>query len=261
MSDLPDLSQTLNLNRPLIAFDLETTGQDPAMDRIVQISMIKYFPGGQEPVKKEKKVNPTTPIPEGASAVHNIYDKDVKDEPTFKQISKSLLDFMQDCDLAGYNIDTYDIPLLLEEFMRCGIDFPMEGVKVIDGMSVFMHHEKRDLTAALMFYCGERLEGAHDAEADNIGTLKVIDAQAKRYEGLDMEKIDSLRRNHGNVTFDGKIIRDEEGNYRYNFGRSKGARVQDEVGFGKWMLKQSFITMYTKKKLRAIFKELGINTI
>jgi DNA polymerase-3 subunit epsilon len=174
----------LKLTRPICFFDLETTGIDVAKDRIVEIAIFKVFPNGN----KESKtwlVNPTVPIPPQSTAVHGISDEKVANEPTFKELAPVIYNMIKDSDLAGYNSDRFDIPLLAEELLRAGVDFDMKGRVSVDVQTVFHKKEERTLSAALKFYCGEDLVNAHSAEADTMATYEILKAQLDRYSDLE----------------------------------------------------------------------------
>ena len=174
----------LNLKRPIVFLDLETTGVDPAKDRIVEISLVKVMPDGTQEVKT-RRLNPEMHIPEAASAVHGIHDEDVADCPTFREISKSLWSYISGCDFAGYNSNKFDIPVLVEEFLRAGVDVDMDKCRFIDVQNIFHRMEQRTLVAAYKFYCGKDLTQAHSAEADTLATYEVLKA-VDRYDELQM---------------------------------------------------------------------------
>lgn len=252
----------LNLKNPLIFFDLETTGVDTVKDRIVEISMLKVLPNGSEEVRT-KLINPQMPIPAGATEVHRISDEDVKDAPTFKQIAKSLADFMEGCDIAGFNSSRFDVPLLAEEFLRAGIDFDFSRRKMIDVQIIFHKKEQRTLEAALKFYCDKTLEDAHSAEADTRATYEVLKAQLDRYPDLknDVEYLASEYSSHNNnVDLAGRIILNDEGVEVFNFGKHKGKPVEEvlkrEPSFYSWIMDADFPLntkqVLTRIKLRAI---------
>ena len=171
----------LNLNRPICFFDLETTGTNVSSDRIVEIAITKVFPDGTEEAKS-RKLNPSIPIPIEASLVHGIYDDDVKDEPTFKQVAKGLFEFMKDSDLGGFNSNKFDVPLLLEEFHRVSIDFDISNINLVDVQNIFHQMEQRTLVAAYKFYCNKDLKDAHSAAADTEATYEVLQAMLEKYE-------------------------------------------------------------------------------
>ncbi|WP_101689768.1 3'-5' exonuclease [Dysgonomonas massiliensis] len=252
----------LNLKNPIIFFDLETTGTDTVRDRIVEISYLKVYPNGKEE-SKTKRLNPEMPIPAGASAIHGIYDEDVKDCPTFKQIAKSLATQMEGCDLAGFNSSRFDIPLLAEEFLRAGIDIDFSKRKMIDVQIIFHKKEQRTLEAAYKFYCDKTLENAHSAEADTRATYEVLKAQLDRYPDLvnDMASLsEEFSFFNNNVDLAGRIILDENGVEVFNFGKHKGKPVAEvlkkEPSFYAWMMDADFPLntkqVLTKIKLREI---------
>ncbi len=174
----------LNLKRPIVFFDLETTGVDASKDRIVEISMIKVMPDGTEDTRT-RRINPGMPIPAEATAVHGITDADVADEPKFAQVAKSLEEFIRGCDFGGFNSNRFDLPLLVEEFMRAGLSVDLKRRKFIDVQNIFHKKEQRTLVAAYKFYCDKELEDAHSAEADTRATYEVLKAQLDRYDDLE----------------------------------------------------------------------------
>ena len=232
----------LNLKNPLIFFDLETTGINITKDRIVEISLLKVHPNGKEEVKS-RRINPEMPIPPQASAIHGITDDDVKDCPTFKQISKSLADWMEGCDIAGFNSSRFDVPLLAEEFLRAGVDFDMSKRKFVDVQIIFHKKEQRTLEAAYKFYCDKELINAHSAEADTLATYEVLKSQLERYPDLqnDMTYLSQeFSSFNNNVDFAGRMIYDEQGVEIFNFGKHKGKSVAEilekEPGYYSWMM-------------------------
>ncbi len=244
----------LKLSRPVCVFDLETTGLDVGKDRIVELAVIKLMPDGER-IEKQACFNPEMPIAPEATAVHGITDEMVKDKPTFRQISKSLLAFLQDCDFIGYNCIRFDVPILIEEFYRAGLPHPFTNANVIDAYRIFCKKEERTLAAALKFYCKEELKGAHSAHADTNATLQVILGQLEYYEDLGKEVmgLSDYCREEGFVDYNRKIIC-KEGEYLYNFGKHKGKRILDEPGYAEWMLKGDF-PEDTKAHLRRIIEE------
>lgn len=243
-------SKPKNMNnlfeKPLVVFDLETTGTDVVKDKIVSLAAIKMFsPTNLDKVKKIM-VNPGMPIPAGATEVHGITDAMVADCPAFKAYAKALSEYLWGCNLAGYNIKNFDVSMLAEEFARCGITFPIGDTAFIDACNIFKAKEQRDLAAAVKFYTGGQIEDAHSAEGDVISTIRVLFGQMERYEDLSAMTVKELDLfcSGGVKTADlaGKIAYDEQGHPVYNFGKSKGVRVVDDSGFGLWMLKQDFPT-------------------
>lgn len=258
----------LNLKNPLVFFDLETTGINVAQDRIVELAMLKVKPNG-ETEKKIHLVNPTVPIPEESAMIHGIRDEDVADKPTFKELAKNLTKFLEGCDLGGFNIVRFDVPLLVEEFLRAGVDFEVSQRKLIDAQKIFFLMEQRTLTAAYKFYCGKKLEGAHGAEADNDATYEVFKAQIERYNGE--EVTDASGRKLGKIENDmaaihnlvasnmvdlaGRIVLNDKGEEVFNFGKHKGKPVAEvlnrERGYYDWMMQGDF-PLDTKRKLTQI---------
>lgn len=235
----------LNLTRPLIFFDLETTGTNVTNDRIVELSYIKVYPDGREE-KKCRRINPEIPIPAASSAVHHITDEDVKNEPTFRQIAKSLKEIFEGCDIAGYNSNKFDVPLLIEEFNRCGINFDVAGRHFIDVQNIFHKMEQRTLVAAYRFYCGKELVGAHGALADTEATLEVLKEQIQKYPELEnnvesLSKFSSIGRN---LDLMARIVLDDQDRPIFNFGKHKGKTVkevlQKEPSFYDWMMQGDF---------------------
>ncbi|MFD0864159.1 exonuclease domain-containing protein [Sungkyunkwania multivorans] len=246
----------LKLTRPICFFDLETTGIDVAKDRIVEISILKIYPNGN----KESKtwlVNPEMPIPPQSSAIHGITDEKVASEPTFKQLAKEIYTMIKDSDLAGYNSDRFDIPLLAEEMLRADVDFDMKNRVSIDVQTIFHKMEQRTLTAAYKFYCGKDLEGAHGAAADTNATYEVLKAQLDKYEDLenDMKALSVFTTRKKAADFAGFIAFNKEGVECFSFGKHKGKPVeevlQEEPGYFGWILNSDF-PLYTKKVLTAI---------
>jgi DNA polymerase III subunit epsilon len=262
------MQHSLKLKKPLAFFDLETTGVNVVRDRIVEISIAKAMIDGSVEVKT-KKINPTIPIPLEASLIHGIYDADVADSPTFKNVGKSIAAFLEGCDLAGFNSNRFDIPMLVEEFLRADIDFDVKNRKMIDAQRIFHIMEPRNLTAALKFYCGKDLIGAHSAEADTIATLEVLDAQIKRYEGQvvsidengkeispitnDMDVLHKLTAN--NVVDFAQRMTFKGGVEVFNFGKHINKPVLEvlkaEPSYFEWMMKGDF-PLDTKRKLTEI---------
>ena len=252
----------LNLKNPIAFIDLETTGINVAKDRIVEISIVKVSPNGNEEVKTYR-VNPEIPIPKHASAVHGIKDEDVKDEPTFKELGKNIAKYLEGCDLAGYNSNRFDFPLLAEEFLRADIDFDMRKRKFVDVQTIFHKMEQRTLSAAYQFYCNKELEGAHGAEADTKATYEVLKAQLDKYDKLenDIEYLSKFSSQNKNADFAGFIVFDENGVETFNFGKNKGVAVEkvldEQPGYYGWIMNSDF-PLYTKKILTEI-KLRGFN--
>ncbi|MBN1598683.1 MAG: 3'-5' exonuclease [Bacteroidales bacterium] len=246
----------LNLKNPLVFFDLETTGIDIVNDRIVEISYLKVHPNGKEE-SKTYLVNPTIPIPAKSTAIHGIKDEDIKDAPTFTEVGKTILKEIEGCDLAGYNSNKFDIPLLAEEFLRAGIDVDLKKRKFIDVQVIYHKKEQRTLSAAFKFYCNKELTDAHSAHADTMATYEILKAQLDKYKDLknDIEELAKYSSHNNNVDFAGRIIIDEKGVERFNFGKYKGKSVEEifekDPGYYGWMINNDF-PLYTKKVLTNI---------
>jgi DNA polymerase-3 subunit epsilon len=246
---------TLQLTRPIAFIDLETTGINISTDRIVEIAIVKIMPDGTR-IPKRKLINPLMPIPASSSVIHGITDDMVKDAPSFKQVANEIRQFMDSCDLGGYNSNRFDIPMLIEEFLRIGMDFPTEGRKFVDVQKIFHMMEQRTLSAAYKFYCQKILEGAHSAEADASATWEVLEAQVKRYPniGNTVESIVKFTGEEDIVDFARRFVK-EKGVEIFNFGKHKGKPVvqvlKEEPQYYDWMMKGDF-AMNTKQKLTEI---------
>lgn len=258
----------LKLKNPLIVFDLETTGTQISQDRIVEMALIKVNPDGTVE-EKSRRINPTIPIPLEVSLIHGIYDEDVKDEPTFKQVARSLAQWMEGCDLAGFNILKFDVPMLVEEFLRANVDFEVDQRKLVDAQKIFHLMEKRNLTAAYKFFCSKDLTDAHSAIADTQATYEVLMAQIEKYDGqtvTDMlgkpigtieNNVDTLHQltNERMVDLAGRIVYNANGEEVFNFGKHRGKLVTEvlkaEPSFYDWMMKGDF-PLDTKRKLTKI---------
>lgn len=244
----------LNLKNPIIFFDLETTGLDIAKDRIVELCYIRIEPNGNEEAKS-MRINPEMHIPEEASNVHGIKDEDVKECPTFKQIAKTLWQTFEGCDLAGYNSNRFDVPMLVEEFMRAGVDVDLSKRKLVDVQNIYHKLERRTLVAAYKYYCGKDLENAHSALADTQATYEVLKAQLDKYpEELqnDIQFLADYSKMSNNIDFAGRFVYDENGTEVVNFGKYKGKPVKDvlqkDPGYYGWIMQSDF-TMNTKQVL------------
>ncbi len=246
----------LKLSKPICFFDLETTGIDITKDRIVEISILKVYPNGN----KESKtwlVNPTIPIPKAASDVHGITDERVASEPTFKELAKQIHNMIKDSDLAGYNSDRFDIPLLAEEMLRAEVDFDLGNRVSVDVQTIFHKMEQRTLSAAYKFYCGKDLIDAHTASADTNATYEILKAQLDRYDSLEnnIKKLSEFTYRKQIADFAGFIGYNDKGEEIFTFGKHKGKRVEDifdeEPGYFGWLLGADF-PLYTKKILTAI---------
>lgn len=245
----------LNLTRPIAFIDLETTGVNISNDRIVEIAIVKILADGTRQVKR-KLINPQIPIPAGASDVHGITDDMVKDAPSFKQVANEVKQFIENCDLGGYNSNRFDIPMLIEEFLRAGVSFSADGRKLVDVQKVFHMMEQRTLGAAYKFYCNKTLEDAHSAEADATATWEVLEAQIERYPqiGNTVESIVKFTGEDDIVDFARRFVK-ENGVEVFNFGKHKGKPVvqvlKEEPQYYDWMMKGDF-AMNTKQKLTEI---------
>ena len=246
----------LNLKRPLVFFDLETTGVDTAKDRIVEISMVKVMPDGEE-IVRTRLINPQMHIPEDATAVHGITDEDVKDQPTFAQIAKSLSQFIEGCDFGGFNSNRFDLPMLVEEFLRAGVDVDFKNRKFIDVQNIFHKMEQRTLVAAYKFYCDKDLANAHSAEADTMATYEVLESQIERYGdiGATVEELAEFSSNGPIVDFAGRLSLNDKGEEIFTFGKYKGRTVvevfKSDPSYYAWMMNGDF-PLYTKKKITEI---------
>jgi DNA polymerase-3 subunit epsilon len=255
----------LNLKIPLCFFDLETTGTNISQDRIIEIAVIKVMPTG-EVIEKSTRVNPTIPIPAASTAIHGIGDEDVRDKPTFREIAKDYARFMEGADLSGFNVLKFDIPLLVEEFLRAEVDFDYTRKRIIDSQRIFHLMEKRNLSAAYQFYCQKNLVDSHSAVADTRASMEVLLAQVARYEGQavtdglgnpigtmrnDMDELNRLAASDL-VDLAGRMIRDNTGQVVFNFGKHKGKKVlmvlKDEPSYYDWMMNGDF-SLDTKRKL------------
>jgi len=260
----------LNLKRPLAFFDLEATGINVGVDRIVEIAILKAMPDGSELIQT-KRINPEIPIPLASSLIHGIYDEDIKSEPTFASVAKEIAEFIGDADLAGYNSNKFDIPMLLEEFLRAGVDFDMQGRKFVDVQNIFHQMEQRTLKAAYKFYCDQEIINAHSAEADIRATYEVLLAQLDKYKDKefedkqgkistpvvnDVEALHAFTNLNKVVDFAGRMVYNENGEEVINFGKHKGRTVEQvfdtEPSYYAWM-KQGDFPLYTKKKLDEIW--------
>ncbi len=258
----------LNLKIPLCFFDLETTGVNITQDRIIEIAVIKVMPNG-EVIKKSNVVNPTIPIPLESSAIHGITNEDVEGKPTFKEVAKEYVKFFEGADMSGFNILKFDVPMLVEEFLRAGVDFDYSRKKIIDAQKIFHLMEKRNLSAAFKFYCGQEMTEAHSAEADTQATMDVLFAQIARYEnqevtdGLgktigviknDMDELNKLTSTEM-VDLAGRMVKNPQGEPVFNFGKHKNKPVlavfKDEPSYYDWMMNGDF-PLDTKRRLTEI---------
>ncbi len=246
----------LNLKRPLAFFDLETTGLDIANDKIIEISILKISPDGKEETYT-RRINPQIPISEEASKITGITDEDVKDMPTFDDVGKEIYKFLENCDLAGYNSNKFDIPMLAEELLRAGISVDFSKKRTIDVQVIFHKKEQRTLAAAYEFYCNKKLENAHSAEADTYATYEILRGQLKMYEDLenDVDFLSKFSAHSRNLDFAGRIVLNNDNQPVFNFGKYKGKLVVDvfkkDTGYYGWILKANF-PLYTKQVLTKI---------
>ncbi|HVN57534.1 MAG TPA: 3'-5' exonuclease [Bacteroidales bacterium] len=252
----------LKLRRSLAFIDLETTGINIVSDRIVEISILKISPAGTEEWFTTR-VNPEMAIPPKSTNIHGIKDSDVAESPRFRDIAKKLAAFLEGCDLAGYNANKFDIPVLAEEFLRVNIDFDFRRRRYVDVQVIFHKKEQRTLRAAFQFYCKKELVGAHGAKADTQATYEILKAQLDRYRDLenDVEKLSDFSSYNTSADFVGRIIFDDDGREIFNFGKYKGKLVEqvlkDDPSYYSWMMNGDF-SLYTKKILTEIkLREFG----
>lgn len=264
-----------NLDKPIVFFDIESTGLNVVTDRIVQIALIKYVPGQAEPEELELLLNPQMPIAPEAMAVHGITQEEVADKPRFEDVAQQLYAFIGDADLGGYNSDRYDIPMLLEEFHRAGIAFDTDSRATVDVQKIFYRMEPRTLKAALKYYCGKDLEGAHDALADVRATVDVLKGQIQRYDGVDytdgdgnttpapiknnMAAIAEFTNNNRFVDATMRMKYDAQGAVVFNFGKHAGKQVKDvlrrDPQYGQWLLDKDF-SVQVKNAIKRLRKEI-----
>lgn len=259
----------INLTKPLVFLDIEATGLNIASDRIVEISLLKLNVDNSTETKTER-MNPEIPIPAEVSKIHGIYDKDVVDAPTFKRIAPALLGFIGNADLAGYNSNKFDIPLLAEEFLRAEVDFDLDGRRLLDVQNIFHFMEPRNLSAAYRFYCNKSLENAHTAQADTMATYEVFKAQLEKYEHTQIEdekgnlyapivnnisKLSELTSKSKNADLAGRIIFNNKGQEVFAFGKHKDKPVAEvfakEPSYYAWIMQGDF-PLYTKKVITKI---------
>ncbi|MFO8235217.1 MAG: exonuclease domain-containing protein [Bacteroidales bacterium] len=246
----------LKLTKPLVFFDLETTGMDIAKDRIVEISLLKIYPNGDSE-SKTMKINPEMPVPPKTTEIHGISDEDVKDAPKFAEVAKNIQQFIEGCDLAGFNSNRFDLPLLAEEFIRVGIDYDLKKQRFVDVQVIFHKMEKRNLSAAYRFYCNKELKNAHSAEADTEATYEILKAQIEKYDELenDVQELAEFSSHNKNVDFAGRIIYNHKGDEIFNFGKYKGKVVEEvlqkDPAYYGWIINNDF-PLYTKRVLTNI---------
>ncbi len=268
----------LTLERPIVFFDLETTGLNISKDRIIEIALLKVMPDESEEIKTWR-VNPEIPISEEAYAIHGISNEDLKDKPTFAQIAPEIIRFLDNCDLAGYNSNKFDLPLLMEEFLRVKCDFDLRGRRFIDVQNIFHKMEPRTLSAAHKFYCKEEITNAHQAEADTRATYNVLKGQLDQYIGInyedkksgqitkienDVKTLSAFTSDNRNVDLAGQIVFNDNDEEVFNFGKHKGVQVKtifkQEPAYYDWMMKSDF-PEYTKKIITRINEELKLETL
>lgn len=246
----------LNLKKPVVFFDIESTGLNIISDRIIQIAYIKLMPNGEE-ICRNYLVNPGMPIPAESTAIHHITDEMVADKPTFKELAKTLANELKGCDLAGYNSTRFDVPILVEEMLRAGIDYDVTKASHIDVMNIFYKMERRDLTAAYQFYCGKSLDDAHSADADTRATYEVFLAQLERYQELpqEVEKLSEFSKMNRNADLMGNIVYNDKNEPCINFGKHKGKPVEqvfrEEPNYYAWIMDGQF-AQSTKKLVSQI---------
>jgi DNA polymerase-3 subunit epsilon len=267
----------LNLTKPIAFFDLETTGIKVATDRIVEISIIRQQVDGTVKIKT-LRINPEMPIPPEVTEIHGISNEDVKDCPTFKQVARELAQFLENCDLAGFNSNHFDIPLLVEEFLRADVDFDLKGRRFVDVQNIFHKMEPRNLSAAYKFYCSRELENAHSAEADAMATFEILKAQLDRYNDVtfkdkkgnlsqpvmnDIRALSEFSYSTRAVDLIGHIVYNDKDVEVFNFGKHKGKAVaqvlKDEPSYYDWMMKSEF-PLSTKKVLTVLKLRSNSNT-
>lgn len=254
------MTMNLKLEKPLVFFDLETTGVNIGTDRIVEISILKVHPNGNQE-SYTWLVNPEIEIPAEATAVHGITNEKVVTEPTFKELAVRVNDIISDCDLAGFNSNRFDIPLLAEELMRAGIDFDMNNRKAIDVQVIYHKKEKRNLSAGYKFYCGKDLEDAHSAEADTKATYEILNAQIEKYDDIEntVSALSEYSSHTKRADFAGFILFNEQQKEIFSFGKYKGREVEEVLkenpGYNSWIQNADF-PLYTKKVLQRIHERL-----
>ncbi len=247
----------LNIKTPVVFFDLETTGVSIIKDRIVEISYLKVYPNGDEEART-RRINPEMHIPEQSTAVHHITDDDVKDAPAFREVAEDIAKVFRGCDIAGFNSNKFDVPLLAEEFLRAGVDIDLSRHRFIDVQVIFHKMEQRTLSAAYKFYCGKNLEDAHSASGDTLATYEVLKAQLDRYPDVlknDMEFLSAFSTHNRNVDFAGRIILNDKDVEVFNFGKYKDMPVRDvlrrDPGYYAW-IQQGDFALNTKQVLTRI---------
>lgn len=250
----------LELIRPLVIFDLETTGVNPAQDRIVELYMIKIFPSGERK-DMHKLINPGIPIPQEATAIHGIHNSDIQDKPSFQDLASEVFNFVKNCDFGGFNSNKFDMPMLVEELMRCGFEPNLLDVKFVDAQRIFHKMEPRNLSAAYRFYCDKELENAHSAKADTEATLEIIMAQVQKYPEIENtpDSIHRFTRQDRMVDLAGRFVKDDKGVVYFNFGKHRGKPfeqvMKEDHGYYDWMMKGEFPAQ-TKQVMRLLRLQL-----
>ncbi|MFA5850502.1 MAG: 3'-5' exonuclease [Bacteroidales bacterium] len=252
----------LNLKNPILFFDIESTGLNVATDRIVEISALKVMPNGDQEIKT-RRINPTIPISPEAQKIHGISNEDVADCPTFKELAKSLANWMAGCDFAGYNSTRFDVPMLAEEFLRAGVNFDFRKRKLVDVQNIFHKMEQRTLSAAYKFYCSKELENAHSAEADTVATYEILEAQLDKYDILenDIKFLADFSTKSRFVDYAGRVVLNDKDEPSFNFGKYKGRTVESvfksDQSYYSWMMNGDF-TLDTKQVITEL--KLGYET-
>lgn len=247
----------MKLTRPIIFFDVESTGTDPAKDKIVKLSALRSSPSIQD-AWLNAEFNPGFKMSDQVIAVHGITNEECELYPPFATHAKAIHGFFKGCDLGGYNLRNFDIPILWEELYRCGIEWDLDGTHVVDVGNIFKLKEPRTLSAAMKFYCGVDHEGAHNAKSDVLATKLVLDGQLKRYADMaefDVPALAEFSKMDQRIDLAGKIVRDKDGDPSYAFGKCKGMKVSQDTSYAEWMLKSDF-TQQTKMKIRKILEEI-----
>ncbi len=255
----------LKIDAPVCVFDLETTGIDVTKDRIVEISILRIEPDGTETVYT-KRVNPGRSIPPQATAVHGISDEDVKDAPKFEELAEEIYRLIEDAYLVGFNSNRFDLPILVEELLRAGIEIDLKKNKTVDVQVIFHKKEPRNLAAAYKFYTGKELENAHSAEADVKATWEVLQQQVKKYDDLPAElpALSDFSSYHKHADFQGRVIYDDSGREVVNFGKYKGELLEEvltrDPGYYGWVMQADF-PLYTKQVFKNVFERLRLKQL
>ncbi len=255
----------LSLTHPIVFFDLETTGVNHAKDRIVEIALVKLLPGGRRDTWAQR-LNPGIPIPAECTAIHGICDEDVRDAQTFRQIAKELHAWLKGCDFGGYNCARFDLPLLVEEFLRAGVVVDFSACKMVDVQKIFFKMEQRTLSAAFRFYCGKNLDNAHSAEADTNATIEILEAQIDHYQELssDVSALHELLCDDEPPVDYARTMITKGGQVVFNIGKYKGRRVEEifhkDPSYYDWMMKADF-SLHTKQKISEILNRMKLEQL